>query len=105
MANRFGEFFYGKIELVKAEIDKVLVAPPHVDFRFPPEKLESFCLLSEDEVLKIVMQSSNASSQLDPIPTWLVKICCDELTPVITKMVNLSISEGIVLDCWKTALV
>ena len=50
------------------------------------------------------MQSSNASSQLDPNPTWLVKICCDELTPVITKMVNLSISEGIMLIagklCW-----
>ncbi len=105
LANRFGEFFYEKIELVKAEFDKVSVDPPHVDFRFPSEKLESFSLLSEDEVRKIVMQSLNASSQLDPIPTWLVKICCDELTPVITKMVNLSISEGIVPDCWKTALV
>ncbi len=105
LANRFGEFFYKKIELVKAEIDKVSVDPPHVDFRFPPEKLESFSLLSEDEVRRIVMQSSNASSQLDPIPTWLVKICCDELIPVIIKMVNLSISEGIVPDCWKTALV
>ena len=101
----FGEFFYKKIELIKAEIDKVSVDPPHVDFRFPLEKLESFSFLSEDEVRKIGMQSLNASSQVDPIPTWLVKICCDELTPVITKMVYLSISEGNVPDCWKTALV
>ncbi len=32
LANRFGEFFYKKIELVKAKIDKVLVDAPHVDF-------------------------------------------------------------------------
>ena len=38
----------------------------------------------------IIMGSSNASCQLDPIPTWLLKLCGSELIPVITKMINLS---------------
>ena len=40
-----------------------------------------------------------------PSTTWLVKLCCDVLAPVITEMVNLSLCEGIVRDYWKTALV
>ena len=34
----------------------------------------------------IIMGSSNASCQLDPIPTWLLKLCGSELIPLITKM-------------------
>lgn len=31
--------------------------------------------------------------KLDTIPTWLLKLCIDELSPVITDMVNLSIRD------------
>ncbi len=51
------------------------------------------------------MNSSNASCQLDPIPTSLVKSCCDALVPVITKMVNLSLEDCVVPDKWKVGLV
>ena len=30
----------------------------------------------------------------DPIPTWLLKICASVLTPIITNIVNLSLSSG-----------
>ena len=42
---------------------------------------------------------------LDPIPTWLLKLCIDELLPVITEMVNLSIRGELVPVNWKCALV
>lgn len=44
------------------------------------------------------------SCELHPIPTWLLKMCVDELAPVITKMVNLSLHEGLVPDSWEVAL-
>ena len=86
LANKFGDFFSKKIELVKTEIDSISVDPPDVHF-YPPQV------------------KSNASCQLDLIPTWLVKLCCDELVPVLSKMVILSLSEGNVPELWKTALV
>ena len=57
----------------------------------PENKFEKFDVLSEEEVSDIIMGSSNASCQLDPIPTWLLKLCGSELIPVITKMINLSL--------------
>ena len=38
------------------------------------------------------------------IPTWLLKLCARELTPVIIKMINLPLSEGHVPDSWKVAI-
>ena len=105
LANEFGDFFYKKIELVKSEIDNISVNPPDVHFHLPQVKLENFSSILEDEIRRIILKSSNASCQLDPIPTCLVKLCCDVLAPVITEMVNLSLCGGIVPDHWKTALV
>lgn len=42
----------------------------------------------------IIMGSSNASCQLEPIPTGLLKLCGSELIPVITKMITLSLQQG-----------
>ena len=82
LANKFGGFFYKKIELViKTEIDDISVDPPDVHFYPPQVKLENFSSISEDEIRKIICKSSNTSCQLDPIPMWLVKLCCDELVP------------------------
>lgn len=53
----------------------------------------------------IIMGSSNASCQLEPIPTWLLKLCGSELIPVITKMITLSLQQGQVPDSWKAALI
>ena len=50
------------------------------------------------------MNSSNATCKLDPIPTWLVKLCVDELKTVITKIINMSLQDGYVPEAWKVAL-
>ena len=105
LANEFGEFFCKKIELVKSKNDEVSINPPNVPFYLPEVKLDEFYSVSEDEVRKIILESSNASSKLDPIPTSLVKLCCHELAPIIAEIFNLSFSEGIVPDHWKIALV
>lgn len=47
----------------------------------------------------------NASSQLDPLPTCLLKGCADVLTPIITMLINLSLQEGRFPARWKVALV
>ena len=78
--------------------------PLLVEYRNPDVKLESFKSLSFQDVHYVIMQLSSASCKLDPIPTWLVKLCLPELIPSITKIVNLSLQEDRVPDHWKTAL-
>ena len=56
--------------------------------------LSEFEEASEEEVRKIIMQSPTKWCSLDPIPTCLLKECLDLLLPLITNIVNLSMSSG-----------
>ena len=45
------------------------------------------------------------SCDLDPIPTSVLSHCLDEIIPIVTSIMNNSLSSGIVPDCFKHALV
>ena len=105
LANEFGTSFGKKIEIIKENLDMFHVQEPRLAPVTPKENLENFSSLSIEEVSKIVLESSNASCRLDPIPTWLVKSCLDVLAPSITKMVNLSLLSGRIPENWRTAVV
>ena len=47
-----------------------------------------------DEVKKTILSCSSTSCQLDPVPTWLLKLCLNELLPLIAAIVNKSLSTG-----------
>lgn len=51
------------------------------------------------------MASPTASCSLDPIPTNLLKVCLDELLPLLTTIVNKSLETGCFPDNFKKALV
>ena len=67
--------------------------------------LKNFQPAREEENRKIILASSSASCNLDPIPTSLLKICVEELFPTITKIVNTSLSSCTLPDSMKEALV
>ena len=62
------------------------------------------CLISA-ALNKFLMKSPSKSCLLDPWPTFLVKECIDILLPSITRLVNWSLSEGVVPDEFKKAIV
>ena len=64
-----------------------------------------FKQVSQEEIRKIIMKSPSKSCLLDPWPTFLVKECIDILLPSITRLVNCSLSEGVVPDEFKKAIV
>ena len=68
LADDFGEFFCQKVDLIRNDIDAITVVPPVLNVPVPENKFEKFAVLSEEEVSDIIMDSSNASCQLDPIP-------------------------------------
>ena len=68
----------------KGNLDKLQVQEPRLPPATPKENQENFSSLSIEEVCKIVLESSNASCRVDPVPTWLVKSCLDVLAPSIS---------------------
>ena len=92
LANEFGSFFGRKIELINEEIDKLDAMPINVENCSPEVLFKAFPSLSQDEIRRLIL-NANVSCQLDPIPTYLLKNCCDVLCPIITKMVNMSLEE------------
>ena len=104
LADRFATFFSNKIvkicESFSSSESCNTVHPP-----FDPPKLTVFTKVTQDEIEKIISKSPTKSCLLDPLPTFLVKECMDILLPSITKLVNCSLSEGLVPDGYKKAVV
>ena len=51
------------------------------------------------------MNSPSKSYELDPMPTWLLKKCIDEILPFIIRLVNTSLSSGRFPDSFKEAVI
>ena len=110
LVNDIGKFFMRKIESIRSDIDKavnscanmVLPEDPEVG---PEKALYAFHPVSEDEVQKLVRQSAKKSCPLNPAPTSLVVSCLAVLLPVITRIINCSLTSGDFPECWKEALV
>ena len=71
----------------------------------PPPKLINFIPATLTEIYKLISASESKQCSLDSIPTLLLKLCFNELGPIITNLVNLSLSEGIFPSSFKQALV
>ena len=103
LPNRFRDFFASKIETIQDgfnENDKPNDMLSQVKCQLP-----AFNLISSDDMRKIIRESPTKSCSLDPLPTFLLKECLDELTPVITTIVNSSLSTGIVPKDLKKAII
>jgi hypothetical protein len=106
LANEFGEFFTAKIETIRNNIDKtegeITLEPEEPRFTTP---LFEFKLLSLDDTKKLIKSSKSKHCSIDPIPTWLLKDSLDEVLPVITEIINLSLSTGNVPEVLKQAII
>ena len=67
--------------------------------------MDQFAPTTTSEVRTIILKSTNASCDLDPFPTRLLKQCIDDLIVPITAIINLSMREGVVPPDFKQALV
>ena len=72
------------------QTDQVHGVDQDVDASSVTTPLERFTRASDDEVKTLILNSLDKSCDLDPVPTWLLKLCVDELLPVITAIVNAS---------------
>ena len=71
----------------------------------PVNRMETFQPVTIAEIRKLILKSPNKSCSLDPLPTFLVKDCLDELLPSITAIINASLSSATVPKSFKKAAV
>ena len=95
LAEAFADYFADKIKAIRNGMcHDIKTVEEHLILSV----LSSFKPATEDEVSKIIRNIASKSCSLDPLPTWLLKLCLGELLPVITCIVNLSVSTSNVPD-------
>ena len=91
LAEDFAQFFLDKITKIREALrDKPVYTPTPNN----APKLQRFTPLKEEDVCKVVLSLKTKSCKLDPIPTTIFKKLLPAILPLITKIVNLSLSEG-----------
>ena len=100
LATDIDKFLVRKIEHIRRDIDAIclssldpnLVPPDGIATDITDRMLRSFDTLSENNVCDLIKNSARKSCVLDLFPTNLVCDSSEVLLPVITKMVNASLS-------------
>ena len=88
----FSKFFVQKVEAVRAATS---AADAPVFTPCPkPCSFESFKPISPEQVLFLIGRAQSKTSELDPVPTWLVKECAVILAPLFAYVFNDSLQKG-----------
>jgi Reverse transcriptase (RNA-dependent DNA polymerase) len=66
---------------------------------------DRFVELTEDEIEKLINRLQTKSCEIDVLPTKVLKLFLNELLPMITRLVNLSLTQGVFPTKWKLAVV
>ena len=104
LATNFSAFFSTRIETIRSSLGKTVDSQSTSDDTGLVEcSLSHFRPATEKEVHKLLMSSPCKSCELDPFPTWLLKKCAVLVVPLLTHLINASLSEGYVDDSMKTA--
>ena len=101
LPDKFNEFFVHKIEEIRSSFDPDRPIPTN-PVAFSGTVFAEFQLVTEDFVKKkknVLQEMLQKSCDLDPIPIPVLCDCLDEITPIVTSIINKSLSSGIVPRC------
>ena len=104
LCSLFGDFFVEKISKIRNSIP----TESNDDNPEVPEcssTMAFFETVTVEEITKLVTSMTNKSCELDPMPTSFVKEAIGTLAPIITDIVNGSLTSGVFPSCYKEALV
>ena len=105
LSEQFADYFIQKIVTIRNGLCQNINSDNQCDETDVISILGSLNPATNEEISKIIRSSASKSCDLDPIPTWLLKLCLSELLPVITYIVNLSLSTSTVPYELKLALI
>ena len=92
LANQFADYFTQKMDRI---CDQLNDKPTYQPGNTAVPQLRKFRLMTEAEVLKIINIMQSRSCELDPILTVQFKMLMDKCLPIVTRIVNISLTDGI----------
>ena len=103
LSEEFKDFFAEKVNSIRSNIveeSNSTISDPGNGNEIKEAVVNINCRLDElspiniEELKELISTMSNKFCNLDPIPTFLLKRCVDELAPILLHVVNLSVSLG-----------
>ena len=103
LSEEFKDFFAEKVNSIRSNIveeSNSTISDPGNGNEIKEAVVNINCRLDElspiniEELKELISTMSNKFCNLDPIPTFLLKRCVDELAPILLHIVNLSVSLG-----------
>ena len=99
LANKFANFFVEKVQTLKSNISThITPTEGNLALVYVPKtvtELHEFGYISKDDLASLLGRTLGKSCVLDPITGSVLKDCIDELSPVITRIVNLSLQSAV----------
>ncbi len=106
LADQFCAFFKNKVDKIRDNFDDDITSAVEYDGNATiTSPLSKFELVSDTEIQQILEKSANKSCNLDPVPTTILKQCSSIITPVLSRIVNLSLQTSSMPEMYKRALV
>ena len=104
----FADLFMIKMNDIVSKIDSLhpSQSPYNYDInRLTTPSFTNFCELSDQDIVSMVKYAPYKAYEADSIPTTLLKSSIDILGPALTKLINPSITTGVVYPSWKRAII
>jgi len=108
LANMFADYFIDKIKKIQSDLDivrRATICTVSDETMKRAPQLSTFDVATEIEIKQIIMGSPTKSFTTDPIPTTLFKNCIDTLLPIVTYLINLSLSSGTIPENMNEAVI
>ena len=103
MANDFADYVIEKIQKIQDELDEYPKFKPKRNSTITP--LKNFEPTTVDEVTTIIKEMKTKSCELDFLPTSLLKKALPNVINTITRIMNVSLEQGVFPDSWKMAII
>ena len=101
LCSSLSKFFTDKITRIRSNFVKNDHGRDFPEPLLVENTMDQFTHTTTSEVRSIILKSTNASCDLDPFPTRLLKHYIDDLIVPITAIINLSMREGVVPSDFK----
>jgi len=101
LADKSSNYFTRKTKIIRNTIISDTTKLPAI----LPWILEMLRPTSKVEAKEIIIKSPNKSCDLDPLLTWLLKKCVDQLLLLITAIINRSMYVSVMTLCLKRATI
>ena len=106
LANAFADFFSAKIVRIR---DELLVRKEQLGERTMEDFectscFSEFTMVTDEDVLGLIRGSTIKACALDPLPASIMRKCYSSLVPIFRRVINLSLSSGLLPKELKVAL-